>query len=165
MAYLKKYGKRGAFTFHFILAVTAMLVLNVVDIMMFRQGGIVSHGAERTQIPATGIALLPYHFWVMGVMWLMLNFIIGATYFFYTRDLLGAGVLSLVGIIYSMLAVQDILFFYYQGQPSPEQWTWLYWQNDVLGTPLPGVTVGIMALVGGVAIILMYLLRVRSLKK
>lgn len=165
MGYLKKYGTQGAFTFHFVLAVVAMLVLNVCDIMMWRSGGIISDKTETVGVPGTAIELLPYHFWVMGVLWLTMNMIIALTYFFYTRDMLGGVILGSMGIIFSMLAVQDVLFFYFQGRPIPQKWTWLYWQNEVFGTPVPGFTVALMALIGGIAIFMLYFLRMYSLKR
>ena len=55
-------GQRRAFTFHFVLSVIAMFMLNVMDIMMWRAGGIIWEGTERVGVPGTTIELLPYHF-------------------------------------------------------------------------------------------------------
>ena len=162
-----KTNVQQAFTFHFILSVVAMLVLNVCDIMMWRAGAITVEDAQTVTVPATTIELLPYHFWVMTVLWLTLNGIIAATYFFYTRDIAGGAVLMSIGMIYSLLAVQDILFFYYQGRADsmPQNWTWLYWQNSVFGSPLPLFTVLVMACIGVAAIFGLFAFRFHTLKK
>jgi len=162
-----KTNTQQAFTFHFILSVIAMLVLNVCDIMMWRAGAITVEGAKTVVVPNTSIELLPYHFWVMSVLWFTLNGIIAVTYFFYTKDLLGGGVLMSVGMIYSLLGVQDILFFYYQGRADsmPQNWTWLYWQNEVFGASLPLFTVLVMACIGVLAIFGLFAFRFHMLKK
>jgi len=154
-----------AFIFHFVLAVIAMLVINVCDIYMITQHGLNKEdNLERINVPGSSIMLHPYHFWVMGVLWLTINLFIAVTYVFYTKDMLGAAILLAIGIIYSVLAVQDVLFFYYKGQELPAKWPWMYWQKEVFGT-VPVFTIVIMALIGLIAIFGLFAFRLHTFKK
>lgn len=142
-----------------MLALFLMFALTVMDIMMVRQRGFRSPEAEYVPVPGTSVTLHPYHMWVMTFFWMAVQFAVAGSYWFYARDAKGSLVLFACGAIFSMFAVQDALFFQYQGRNLPDEWTWLYWQNDVFGSPLSGTFVLAMASFGLLLIFGLYYLR------
>lgn len=135
-----------------------MVMLTVVDIFMLRQLAL-NWEAERVAVPGSSITLHPYHFWVMTVFYMSVQFVIALSYWFYTKDVKGTAVLFACGSIFSLFAVQDVLFFLYQGQSLPKEWSWLYWQNHTFGSPLSGTAVLAMASFGLLLIFGLYYLR------
>jgi len=140
-----------------MLALFIMVSVTVADIFMLRQAAL-NWQAEHTGVPGTSITVHPYHLWVMTFFYMSAQFVVGLAYWFTTKDVKGMVVLIGCAAIFSLFAVQDLLFFQYQGQTLPDKWTWLYWQNAVFG-PLSGTQVFLMASSGLVLIFALFYLR------
>jgi len=139
-----------------------MFVLLLMDIFMLRQQAL---RWDAQQVALTdSVALHPYHFWVMTVFYLSAQACVALSYWFHKKDEVGAIVLFGCGAVFSLFAVQDVLFFALQGEPLPSEWTWLYWQNLVFGSPLSAQFVLALAGVGSLLIAVLFYGRLSTLR-
>ena len=160
---MRRRKKRAIFGFYFFLSLILMLTLNIVDVFMLRQNAI-DREAEKLDVPGSDVKVHPYHFWVNSIFYMTAQLTVAVAYYFITKDTLGMFVLISVAAIFSLFAVQDIMYFFYQGQEYPEDWTWLYWQNSAFGSPLNLRFVLGMATMGTVLIVALFFLRYRKLR-
>lgn len=140
--------ERGKFKFHLLLLIGALLIITIVDTQLVP----VVFFDEVENVPVGNIQVHPYHFWVMATLYFTMVFFISVTYYKHTGKKTGAQVLFFIGILFSLFMVEDILFFVFQREPIPENYTWLYRAPEISGqTVLNSAVVGI-----GVCIALSY---------
>lgn len=110
-----------------MLLLGVLLLFVIVDIMMvplydYDQNINFNSNATIPLAPISPKRMYPYHFWVMGILFYAFIAAIALTYWKHTGKTKGAITLFLIGAIFSLFLVEDVLYFAFQGQPIPESW-------------------------------------------
>lgn len=134
--------ERNTFKFYLMLLVGVQILFVIVDTQMVPP----VFFDEVESVPVGNLQVHPYHFWIMGTLYFTMVFIISVTYYKSSGHKTGARVLFAIGLLYSLLMVEDILFFVFQREPIPETYTWLYRAPEISGkTVLNSALIGIVA--------------------
>lgn len=134
MSVLKRIKGRRFFAVHFALLVFTMALFTWIDIIMIAGHLIVrDEGGEI-------LGLHPYHFYIMTVTYTFIVVTISLTYALYTKDAVGTAALAFSGFIFSVFALEDILWFKWQGRELPQSWPWL-WKSRASGEAMSGAEV------------------------